>query len=163
MVVDGLGHGPLAANAAQEALRIFSSHQNFSPAQIIEATHHTLRATRGAAVAVAAINQAQQQIQYCGVGNIAGTILSTTGSRSLVSHNGIVGHELRRVQEFTYPWPENALLVMHSDGLMSRWNLAAYPGLSTRHPSIISGVLYRDFNRGYDDVTVVVAKNSSAH
>jgi anti-sigma regulatory factor (Ser/Thr protein kinase) len=162
MVVDGLGHGPLAADAAQEALRVFHSRTMFPPAQMIEALHHGLRATRGAAVAVAEINHAQQQIQYCGVGNIAGTILTAPGRRSLVSHNGIVGHELRRIQEFTYHWPEDALLVMHSDGLMSRWDLSAYPGLLTRHLSVISAVLYRDFSRGRDDVTVVVAKGSSA-
>jgi anti-sigma regulatory factor (Ser/Thr protein kinase) len=160
MVVDGLGHGPAAANASQAALRIFHSRATSPPAEIIAATHDALRATRGAAVAVAAIDHAQQQLQYCGVGNIAGAIVTGTGSRSLVSHNGIVGHELRRIQEFTYPWPEHALLVMHSDGLMSRWDLSAYPSLITRHLGVISSVLYRDFNRGRDDVTVVVAKGS---
>jgi hypothetical protein len=47
---------------------------------------------------------------------------------------------------------------MHSDGLATHWNLDQYPGLSGRHPSLIAGVLYRDFTRGRDDVTVVVAK-----
>jgi hypothetical protein len=49
-------------------------------------------------------------------------------------------------------------LVLHSDGLGTRWNLNAYPGLSAHHPSLIAGVLYRDFKRGTDDVTVLVAK-----
>jgi hypothetical protein len=50
------------------------------------------------------------------------------------------------------------LLVMHSDGLATHWNLDQYPGLVGRRPSLIAGVLYRDFARGRDDVTVVVAK-----
>jgi hypothetical protein len=61
------------------------------------------------------------------------------------------------VHEFEYPWPDqNAMVVMHSDGLGTRWDLAAYPGLSQRHPAVVAAVLYRDFTRGRDDVTVVV-------
>jgi hypothetical protein len=52
---------------------------------------------------------------------------------------------------------------MHSDGLATQWNLGAYAGLQTRHPSLIAAVLYRDFVRGRDDVTVVVARDRAAH
>jgi hypothetical protein len=47
---------------------------------------------------------------------------------------------------------------MHSDGLGTQWRLERYPGLIQKHPSLIAGVLYRDFNRERDDVTVLVAK-----
>jgi hypothetical protein len=40
---------------------------------------------------------------------------------------------------------------------MSRWSLEDYPGLAARDPAVIAGVLYRDFSRRRDDVTVVVA------
>ena len=46
---------------------------------------------------------------------------------------------------------------MHSDGLATQWQLDRYPGLAARHPSVIAGVLYRDFRRERDDVTVLVA------
>jgi hypothetical protein len=36
--------------------------------------------------------------------------------------------------------------------------LNAYPGLQLRSPSLIAAVLYRDFSRRRDDVTVVVAR-----
>jgi hypothetical protein len=94
------------------------------------------------------------------VGNIAGTILKPTGRHGLASHSGIVGHTVPKIQEFTHPWADTALLVMHSDGLMSRWDLDAYPGLAPRHPGLIAGVLYRDYTRGRDDVTVVAVKTS---
>jgi hypothetical protein len=90
------------------------------------------------------------------VGNIAGVILGGERPRALVSHNGILGHEVRRVQEFTYPWPAGSTLVLHSDGLISHWSLDAYPGVIRCHPALIAGVLYRDFRRPLDDVTVVV-------
>jgi hypothetical protein len=76
----------------------------------------------------------------------------------MVSRNGIVGHRIRTIQEFTYPLHKEALLVMHSDGLATRWGLDRYPGLAKRHPSLIAGVLYRDYRRIRDDVTVVVAR-----
>jgi hypothetical protein len=63
---------------------------------------------------------------------------------------------MRKVQEFTYPWLPGALLVLHSDGLASQWRLS--PGLAAKDPSLIAGVLYRDFQRGRDDVTVVAAR-----
>ena len=69
-----------------------------------------------------------------------------------MSHNGTVGHEARHFQEFTYPFPAGAVLVMHSDGLASRWSLDPYPGLIARDPALLAGVLYRDFQRGRDDV-----------
>jgi len=49
-------------------------------------------------------------------------------------------------------------LQMHSDGLSSGACVEAYPGLAARDPALIAGVLYRDFGRGRDDATVVVAK-----
>jgi hypothetical protein len=62
------------------------------------------------------------------------------------------------VQQYYYPWKKDALIVMYSDGLISRWVHCNYMGLMTRHPALIAGILYRDFTRGKDDVTVVVAR-----
>jgi hypothetical protein len=76
----------------------------------------------------------------------------------MISQNGTAGHVATRVQEFSYPIAGQSLLVMFSDGLASQWDLDRYPGLRTRDPSVIAGVLYRDFSRRRDDVTVVVAK-----
>jgi hypothetical protein len=76
------------------------------------------------------------------------------------AHNGIAGHEARRIHEFSYPFPDDGLLVLHSDGLKSQWSLDGYPGLAERDPALIAGILFRDFNRGRDDVTVVVARVS---
>jgi anti-sigma regulatory factor (Ser/Thr protein kinase) len=158
VLVDGLGHGTGAAVAAELAVASVRQHRAKAPAAMVQYAHDALRATRGAALAVAEIDFTQQSLRYCGIGNISASIITGDNLRHLVSYNGTAGHEARKIVEFTYPWSPNALLIMHSDGLMTRWNLQAYPGLLQRHPSLIAGILYRDFVRGRDDVTVLAAK-----
>ncbi|MEH2463139.1 ATP-binding SpoIIE family protein phosphatase [Nostoc sp.] len=158
LVADGLGHGPAAATAASQAVRIFQDDHHRSPGAILEAAHTALRSTRGAVLAIAEIDFEQQSVCFAGIGNIAASIFSFTEHHNLLSHNGTVGYEIRKIQEFSYPWYSNGLLIMHSDGLGAKWQLDRYPGLSQKHPSLIAGVLYRDFNRERDDVTVLVVK-----
>jgi anti-sigma regulatory factor (Ser/Thr protein kinase) len=158
LVVDGLGHGPSAAEAALEARRLFQEGPgDASLAQMLDRLHRGLRSTRGAAAAIAHVEPRRELVTYAGVGNIAGFILGGARPRAMVSHNGILGHEVRRIQEFTYPWPPGSTLVLHSDGLTSQWSLDGYPGVIRCHPGLIAGLLYRDFRRPHDDVTVVVA------
>ncbi|MEH2213586.1 ATP-binding SpoIIE family protein phosphatase [Nostoc sp.] len=158
LVADGLGHGPAAASAASAAVKMFQENLHRSPGAIVEAAHAALRSTRGAALAIAEIDFEQQSVRFAGIGNIAASIFSFTEHRHLLSHNGTVGHEIRKIQEFSYPWYANGILIMHSDGLSAKWQIDRYPGLMQKHPSLIAGVLYRDFNRERDDVTVLVAK-----
>jgi anti-sigma regulatory factor (Ser/Thr protein kinase) len=160
LVADGLGHGPDAARASLAATRVLEERPDEEPADTIQTCHRVLAPTRGAAVAVARI--ATDKGSFAGVGNIACRIESGDVRRQLVSHNGTLGHMMRRVQQFEFPLAAQALLIFHSDGLATHWNLADYPGLAARHPGIIASVLYRDHERGRDDVTVLVVRNGSA-
>lgn len=163
VLADGLGHGPDAALAASEAIRVIGAcDEDAAPAGLIDAAHGALRATRGAALAVAAIDTRRGVVLFAGVGNIAATIVAPDGARSLASHNGTVGHVMRRVQEFSYPWPPDSTLVVHSDGLSTRWRPESYPGLQRHDPSVMAGVLFRDFARARDDATVVVVREAGA-
>lgn len=158
MVVDGLGHGIMAAEAAREAERILTATSLTSPEAIVEDLHLALKKTRGAAAGVAKIDTAKGLLSFVGVGNIAGTVAEPNASRSLASHNGTLGHRMERLQGFTCPWNKESVLVLHSDGLITRWDLRRYPGIWRKAPSIIAAVLHRDFCRERDDVTVLVAK-----
>ncbi len=160
LVVDGLGHGPIAARAAGIAVEAFAGTDRLpGPEAVLHTLHAALRSTRGAAVAVAELDLVSRVLRFCGVGNI-GAILESgpQRARGLLSHNGIAGHEARRIQEFSLPWPGRGLLIVHSDGIQTQWKLEAYSGLHTRHASVIAGVLYRDFRRKNDDSTIVVLK-----
>jgi anti-sigma regulatory factor (Ser/Thr protein kinase) len=157
LAVDGLGHGREAAEAAEEAIRIFQMHKAQAPAEIIARIHDALKKTRGAAAAIAEIRPLAGTLTYAGVGNISAAVMDGA-NRSLVSHNGTLGHMLVRIQEFKVEWPRKAVLIMHSDGLQTRWDLSKYPGLLARRPAVIAGILFRDFRRERDDASVLVAK-----
>ena len=160
MVADGLGHGPIAARAANTAIGAFGGTDRLpGPEAIVHALHAALRSTRGAAVAVVELDLISRVVRFSGVGNIA-AILEVGGhkAKGLLSNNGIAGHEARRIQEFSAEWPAHGALIVHSDGLQTHWKLEGYPGLQARHPSVIAGVLYRDFRRKGDDATVIVIK-----
>jgi anti-sigma regulatory factor (Ser/Thr protein kinase) len=157
-LADGLGHGQLAADASRRAVDVAAERAADQPAMIVAQVHSALRSTRGAALAVAELEANGTSLRYAGIGNIAASIVTRGASKSLVSYNGIAGHEMRKIQEFSYEWSRDALLVMHSDGVSARWDLSRYAGLSNRDPSVVAGVLYRDFTRGRDDALVVVVR-----
>ncbi|MDP8985486.1 MAG: ATP-binding protein/SpoIIE family protein phosphatase [Pseudomonadota bacterium] len=156
-VADGLGHGPLAATAAQAAAQVFCARPFDAPSMTLRNCHGALAGTRGAAAACALLQVAELRLDYAGVGNIAGAVVTPDRSRGMVSHAGTLGAQLLRTLHFEYEWPLGSRVVMHSDGLSARWNIAAYPGLYLRHPAVIAGILYRDFVRRRDDVTLVIA------
>jgi anti-sigma regulatory factor (Ser/Thr protein kinase) len=157
MVVDGLGHGQTAADAAQEARNAF----NLGAADVVaavESIHGALRGTRGAAVAVAELDPEREILSYCGVGNISTSIVTPGARRSTVSMHGIAGHNVREFRLFTYPCPAGAIVVMHSDGVSAKWDLAEFPGLVGKDPALIAAVLWKSYRRDSDDSTVVVAR-----
>jgi anti-sigma regulatory factor (Ser/Thr protein kinase) len=159
LVADGLGHGISAHEAARAATETLAQHLHQSPERILDLTHGALARTRGAAVAVARLVSSSERGSFAAVGNIVARIEGGPANRHLISHNGTVGHTMRKLQEFAFPWPAQALLVMHSDGLGTHWDFSAYPGLTTKHPALIAAVLYRDYDRGRDDCSVVVIRN----
>jgi anti-sigma regulatory factor (Ser/Thr protein kinase) len=159
MVADGSGHGPAANAAAQAALKTFQDCADEDCTEILARMHEQLAPTRGAAVAVARVDRKARVVRFVGVGNIGGAIVAPDGGvRRMVSHNGTVGHVAPRIREFTYPWADGSVVLMHSDGLSAKWDFAAYPGLAASHPSLIAGVLFRDFRRANDDATVVAIR-----
>jgi hypothetical protein len=160
LVVDGLGHGLGAAAAAEEATRLFRANPASGPEAVMSMLHDGLRGTRGAAAAVADVDRRTRTVRFAGVGNIAACVRGDR-SQGMISQHGTLGHQAHRLQEFRYQWPERALIVLHSDGLSARWDLARYPGLGARHPMVIAAVLYRDHGRRTDDASVVVLREAA--
>lgn len=158
LVADGSGHGIEAARAAEVAVRIFHDRIDDPCDRLVEQMHRALMSTRGAAIAVARIDPVARNVRYVGVGNIAGVLVSDGVARHMVSNNGTAGHVAPRIREFTYDFSGDPLIILHSDGLSPKWDLTTYPGLATQHPSLIAGVLLRDWRRGRDDASVVAVR-----
>src|SRR5690606_24071506 len=129
MVADGLGHGPVAAEASTTAITLFDRMPGRAPAEVLEEAHQAMRSTRGAAVATVTLDAATGSLVFCGAGNIAGRLISGHGDHSLMSQHGTLGLQIRRLQEVRHDWPPHAIVVLHSDGLQTRWQLTEAPGL----------------------------------
>jgi anti-sigma regulatory factor (Ser/Thr protein kinase) len=159
LLADGLGHGPDAAKAANSAIATLERQPDLAPGDLIEAVHLALRSSRGAAVAAARLDGERRLVTFAGLGNISAKVAAPgEPDRHMVSINGTAGVEARTIREFSYPWPEGSLVILHSDGIATHWGLASYPGLAAHHPGVIAGVVYRDHARRNDDATIVISK-----
>ena len=161
LVADGLGHGALAASASRSAAEAFEEGPFDDPVAVLRNVHRRVAGGRGTVAACAQIHLAGEKLAYAGVGNISGVIVEPSRSRGMVSVNGILGTQVPRSKQFDYDYPADAVVVLHSDGLSARWQLADHPGLHLHHASVIAGVLFRDCARKNDDATVLVARHRS--
>lgn len=160
IVADGLGHGPKAAEASNEAIAVFQSNPKLAPRELMEKIHLALLKTRGAAVAIAEIRPSAKQLTYIGIGNIVGKIFKNEEFLGLISHDGISGYLQPRFREYVYPWEASDVLIMHSDGFSSRALPHLTSAIKAHSPSVIAGLLVRDCKRLRDDQTAVVVKGS---
>ncbi|MGS2613857.1 SpoIIE family protein phosphatase [Micromonospora sp. LZ34] len=159
LVCDGLGHGPLASAATDAALAAFRAAPAGPPAAVVQHLHRSMSHTRGAALAVAEPDPTAGVLRYSGLGNIAAAVVGADGRRrGLVSLPGIAGHQRPVVREYDYPFDPAALLLMHSDGVVDRWQLTDYPGLTERSPLVVAATVLRDAGVRRDDACVLVAR-----
>lgn len=156
LVADGLGHGPLAALASTRAVDVFRESGNTSPGELIRLMHGALSGTRGAAVAVVRLDVATRTVVHAGVGNIAGRLLGQPGPRSMASQPGIVGHNLPRVREISLDASAGQAVVLHTDGLTEKWDLAGLPGVLSQGPVVLAAALMREAGKHRDDAGVLV-------
>jgi anti-sigma regulatory factor (Ser/Thr protein kinase) len=160
MVCDGLGHGPQAAEATLIAVDIFHRNRTLTPASLIKVLNDGMQSTRGAALAVAEVDHVNQAVHYSGIGNIAGRIITGGSVINMISQNGIVGEMNAKAQEYSYPFLEESVMIMNSDGLTTKLSVEKHPDLLVHHPSIIAAVMFSEFSRDKDDAIVLVARRS---
>ncbi len=156
VLCDGLGHGPLAAAAAAEGVTAVLDEPAREPAALLERAHRRMSGTRGGAIGIVQISG--QMVRLAGLGNIAASILSDGGRKSMLSVPGIAGYQARTIRQFEYEAPPGAAVILHSDGLSSRWEAAALPGLETKDPLLIAAVLLGEAGIHRDDAGVLVLK-----
>ncbi|MGH3401954.1 MAG: ATP-binding protein [Streptosporangiaceae bacterium] len=156
VLCDGLGHGPLAAAASSEAIAAILEDPGQEPAALIGRAHQRLSRTRGGAIGIVQVTG--QTARFAGLGNVAAWILADGSRTGMLSVPGIAGHKARTIRQFEYPVPGDAAIVLHSDGLSSRWDINALPGLEGNDPLVIAAVLLAEAGIHRDDASVLVLK-----
>ena len=156
MLCDGLGHGPLAATASRAAIAVLREAPDDEPAALLRRVHAGLGRTRGGAVAIVRIEQ--QSVSFAGLGNVAGWILSGSERQGMISVPGIAGHQARTIRQYSYPLPAGGAVILHSDGLSSRWSAPDLPGLAGQDPLVIAATLLRAAGVHRDDAGILVLR-----
>ena len=126
------------------------------PAALLERAHGRMSGTRGGAVGIVRI--AGDQARFAGLGNVAASIVSDGQRKSMSSIPGIAGVQARTIRQFEYDVPPGSAVIVHSDGVSSRWEAAALPALEARDPLLIAAVLLAEAGVHRDDAGVVVLK-----
>jgi hypothetical protein len=162
-LVDGAGHGPPAAVAADTAERYLREHPAEEIGHALGGLHAVLRGTRGAVAAMAHLDLGAGTLAYGGVGNVEGRLLRKDGGGArLISYRGLLGATLPRVRTFLHPLAAGDLLVLHSDGVSAFWTPTSYPGLHAEPPGVVASIVLRDWGRQTDDATVLALRCDGA-
>jgi serine/threonine protein phosphatase PrpC len=153
-LVDGLGHGKMASDAAQAAIECVRDNNRLSISEIISNCHIKLKKTRGAVMGIARIDTNQGTLEFAGVGNIELRAISKSNIRPICT-SGIVGYNVRKVIKFEYKMDPGDIIVMFSDGISSRLDLNSYSGYD---PQSMAERIVESHGNGNDDATVVVVR-----
>jgi anti-sigma regulatory factor (Ser/Thr protein kinase) len=156
VLCDGLGHGPLAATAAAQGVSAVLEEPPGEPAALVERAHRKMAHTRGGAIGV--VQLSGHVIRFAGLGNIAAAILADGTRRSMISVPGIAGHQARAIRQFEYTAPPGAAVILHSDGISSRWEAGVLPGLNARDPLVVAAMLLAEAGTRRDDAGILVLK-----
>ncbi len=158
-VGDGLGHGPEAAKAVDEAINSFRHCHEENAVDIIRYIHSTVKKTRGLVGTVVVFDIEKKQWNICGVGNILTKVSNFSESKSYMSYNGILGHNVSAsMKEQVVPYTQGQCLIMCSDGIKTKWELNNYPGIYKTDLSVLAAAIYKDHTRNTDDSLVLVVR-----
>ena len=157
-VVDGLGHGPEAARAAELAIRIIDSRADDPGPAIVARCHEGLRGGRGVTLGLARWNARARDLAWVGVGDVCGIVVrngAANGAERLLSHVGVVGHVSTPLRVRTAAVGQGSLLVLATDGIERAFDRL----LDLREPpESLADRILRECSKKTDDALVVVAR-----
>lgn len=158
-VGDGLGHGTYAHEAVEQAKKIFKMSRDSDPVMILREIHEGVKKTRGLVATIASVNYKSDKWSICGIGNISTRIYYGIDNKTYTPYNGIVGHNIPRTLNSTMvPYQKHQMIVMHSDGLRTRWSLSDLLSILKHDPGLVAASIYKGTVRGNDDATILVGK-----
>lgn len=158
-VGDGLGHGESANEAVEAAIKVFKQTIEWDPVAILREMHIKVKKTRGLVATIASVDYKSDVWNLCGIGNINTRIYNGLENKTYTPYNGILGHNIPRTLNNTIvPYKKHQIIIMHSDGLRTRWSLNDLTSIFKQSPGIIAASLFKENIRGTDDATILTGK-----
>jgi anti-sigma regulatory factor (Ser/Thr protein kinase)/serine/threonine protein phosphatase PrpC len=158
-VIDGLGHGAAAHKAAQTARQYVENHFDQPPDQIFLGVGRSCRSTRGVVMALARFDWERETVTFASIGNIEARVFGNMEPIDLILRRGVLGGNAPQPAISQYHWEPNYILILHSDGLSSRWGWEDIKDLANQQASEMASALLSRFAKEDDDATVVVVRN----
>ncbi len=155
---DGLGHGPKAAQAADTAKQAFMAARGSDPSEILQEIAQGLGGTRGAVGAVIALNHTAKRLDYAAIGNISTLIWQDRKVQRLSVRDGLLGGRSATPHSETISLAEDAVVVMHSDGLATMRGITEKVALMNKSAPVIATRLLAETERKRDDASIIVAR-----
>jgi len=159
MLGDGLGHGKEAALAVNKGIEACRLCYEESPVENLRFIHQAVKKTRGMVATVAIFHIKEKKWSICGVGNISARIIGNSTGKNHTPYNGIVGLNMPKTMSDQHlEYEAGQLMIMCSDGIKSKWDLARLPGILRHDLSLLNAALFKDFARNTDDVSIASCK-----
>lgn len=158
-VIDGLGHGHFAQRASQAARQYLEHHFDQPLDNLFRGVGRACRATRGVVMALARFDLSGARFDLATIGNVEVRLLGQETPFKPAIRRGVVGHSSAPAPVTTaHPWTGTNVLIIHSDGINSRWHSDQIGDLSSRSAAELARGLVERFGRIDDDATVLVAR-----
>jgi serine/threonine protein phosphatase PrpC len=159
-VVDGLGHGPEAADAAALAVRELDRHAEQPVISLVKRCHEALRGTRGAVMSLASYSGRDSTMMWLGVGNVEGVLLRRSDKmheprESLLLRGGVLGTRLPALTAAVIPVRWGDILILASDGIRSEF---ARDVIVDDPVQKIADRILAEHRKATDDALVLVAR-----
>jgi negative regulator of sigma-B (phosphoserine phosphatase) len=158
-VVDGLGHGEEAAEAAGMAVTTLGEHAEEPVEGLVRQCNENLRGTRGVAMSLVSLNAIGRTMSCLGVGNVECILIraghAAPSRESVMLRGGVVGYSLPPLRASVFPYSRGDTLIFATDGVGPGF----VAGLSWRErPQQAADRILADFHKGNDDALVLVAR-----
>lgn len=159
-VIDGLGHGVPAAEAARAAASLICKNAGESVIKLVQQCDRQLLGTRGVVMSLASIDTSNERVTWVGVGNVDGFLFRAdlsheSTSQYLHASPGVVGARLPTLRAAVVPIAQGDTLILVTDGIRGGFN----EGLSLKFsPQRIADSILAQHRLQTDDALVLVAR-----
>lgn len=162
-VIDALGHGAGAAQAARLAADTLAQYAAEPPEELVHRCNHVLRGTRGVVMSLASIDWREHVMTWIGVGDVAGVLMAVPApgatarlETTLLTRGGIVGAgDTPPARPWKIPLVAGDTLIFATDGIRRDFTAG---GTTMRAPQAMAEELLRKYQKGTDDALVLVAR-----